>query len=244
MRTARSKNRIFVADDCDEDGGLSRRENAKTRLENLRQKRKEKEREMAMAVPPAPPKRQWLRPPMPSSLPPPQEVDMSGLEFLFEKRLRHSDVKDRGRVVIPKEFALKHFPEIQTKYGIFMYMDDVTTPKLWTFRFGFWSNNSGRVHVLEHACEFFAMHGLINGDFIMFYIDRRVGRFAIGSRKADVQNSVRDEHHDLAGATLMDELLSASSTSDGVGQSAVEDESLAYFPMELLDDDFFDLPKL
>ncbi|XP_073315153.1 B3 domain-containing transcription factor FUS3-like [Primulina huaijiensis] len=146
------------------------------RLETLRQKRKEREREMVV-LPAAPPKRQWLRPPVPSSLPPPREVDMSALEFLFEKRLRHSDVKDRGRVVIPKEFAVKHFPEIGSKEGIYMSMDDVTRPKLWTFRYGFWSNTSGRVHVLEHACEFFAMHGLQNGDFLMFYIDRQVGRF-------------------------------------------------------------------
>ncbi|CAI9099117.1 OLC1v1035888C1 [Oldenlandia corymbosa var. corymbosa] len=74
-----------------------------------------------------------------SSIHPPHhrdiEVNNTIMQFLFEKKLKHSDVKQEGRIIIPKAYAEKYLPKLESNLGHHMFMEDMVVDRIWMFRF-------------------------------------------------------------------------------------------------------------
>ncbi|KAL3511493.1 hypothetical protein ACH5RR_030894 [Cinchona calisaya] len=162
----------------------NQRANAIRRLQRLRMKRKVENEERLLVASPRSTRLHNI--PVPPT-PPAREVNASKMQFLFEKRLKYSDVKEEGRIVLPKAFAEKYMPALESKKGIYMFMDDMVAPKIWMFRYRYWPNNSSKVYVLENTGEFVKAYGLQAGDFIMVYKDNESQRFGIGTRKCEAK---------------------------------------------------------
>ncbi|KAI5679436.1 hypothetical protein M9H77_10386 [Catharanthus roseus] len=186
-----------------------RRANVMKRIEILRRRRRSREvaktgsssrrwRSARIPIPPTPPARvrllnlstkifyhlfQRLK-----------EVNPSTLNFLFEKRLKYSDVKPEGRIVIPKAAAEKFMPPLEAREGLHMFMDDKTEVKVWRFRYRFWPNNASKVYVLENTGEFARARRLQIGDFLMIYKDNEAERFVVGVRRA---RGAEDDNRDI-----------------------------------------------
>ncbi|CAD6228554.1 unnamed protein product [Miscanthus lutarioriparius] len=101
------------------------------------------------------------------------------LRFLLQKVLKQSDVGSLGRIVLPKKEAEVHLPELTTRDGISIPMEDIGTSRVWNTRYRFWPNNKSRMYLLENTGEFVRSNELQEGDFIVIYSDVKSGKYLI-----------------------------------------------------------------
>ncbi|WOK93395.1 AP2/ERF and B3 domain-containing protein [Canna indica] len=114
----------------------------------------------------------------------------SAREILFEKVVTPSDVGKLNRLVIPKQYAEKHFPlkrgTVMGCKGVLLNFEDATG-KVWRFRYSYW--NSSQSYVLTKGwIRFVKEKSLMAGDVVCFwrstrpekqlYIDRKPGAAA------------------------------------------------------------------
>ncbi|KAF5190619.1 B3 domain-containing transcription factor abi3 [Thalictrum thalictroides] len=59
------------------------------------------------------------------------------LRFLLQKELRQSDVGNLGRVVLPKRASEAFLPNLASKEGILISMDDIDGLRIWNFKYRF-----------------------------------------------------------------------------------------------------------
>ncbi|WOK91335.1 B3 domain-containing protein [Canna indica] len=108
---------------------------------------------------------------------------VAGLRFLLQKELRNSDVSQLGRIVLPKKEAEAHLPNLTSREGITINMDDLENLQVWTFKYRFWPNNRSRMYILENTGDYVKEHHLQLGDFIMIYKDDIKDRYVIRAKK-------------------------------------------------------------
>ncbi|XP_062208700.1 regulatory protein viviparous-1-like [Phragmites australis] len=101
------------------------------------------------------------------------------LRFLLQKVLKQSDVGSLGRIVLPKKEAETHLPELKTRDGISIPMEDIGTSRVWTMRYRFWPNNKSRMYLLENTGDFVRSNELQEGDFIVIYSDVKSRKYLI-----------------------------------------------------------------
>ncbi|CAI9770622.1 unnamed protein product [Fraxinus pennsylvanica] len=101
------------------------------------------------------------------------------LKFLLQKVLKQSDVGNLGRIVLPKKEAESHLPELESRDGISITMEDIGTSRVWNMRYRFWPNNKSRMYLLENTGDFVRVNGLQEGDFIVIYSDTKCGKYMI-----------------------------------------------------------------
>ncbi|XP_042491039.1 B3 domain-containing transcription factor ABI3-like isoform X2 [Macadamia integrifolia] len=106
------------------------------------------------------------------------KVQDMNLRFLLQKVLKQSDVGNLGRIVLPKE-AETHLPELESRDGISIPMEDIGTSRIWNMRYRFWPNNKSRMYLLENTGDFVRSNGLQEGDFIVIYSDVKCGKYLI-----------------------------------------------------------------
>nr|GFC65945.1 B3 domain-containing transcription factor ABI3-like isoform X1 [Tanacetum cinerariifolium] len=75
------------------------------------------------------------------------------LKFLLQKVLKQSDVGSLGRIVLPKKEAESHLPDLESRDGISIAMEDIGTSQVWNMRYSlrFWPNNKSRMYLLENT---------------------------------------------------------------------------------------------
>ncbi|WOG93554.1 hypothetical protein DCAR_0312840 [Daucus carota subsp. sativus] len=106
------------------------------------------------------------------------EVKDSISQFLFEKKLTHSDVKGQNRIIIPKAYAEQFFGEFaKLKTSARIFMDDMRTGKVWNFCFRSWQNGASRMYVLEGTGKYTLEKNVQVGDFIMLYKDSQTQKY-------------------------------------------------------------------
>ncbi|KAL3517769.1 hypothetical protein ACH5RR_020358 [Cinchona calisaya] len=103
----------------------------------------------------------------------------NNLKFLLQKVLKQSDVGNLGRIVLPKKEAETHLPELESRDGIPIAMEDIGTSRVWNMRYRFWPNNKSRMYLLENTGDFVRVNGLQEGDFIVIYSDMKSGKYLI-----------------------------------------------------------------
>ncbi|XP_073040618.1 B3 domain-containing transcription factor ABI3-like isoform X1 [Primulina eburnea] len=101
------------------------------------------------------------------------------LKFLMQKVLKQSDVGNLGRIVLPKKEAENHLPEIETRDGVTIAMEDIGASRVWNMRYRFWPNNKSRMYLLENTGDFVKANGLQEGDFIVIYLDTKCSKYMI-----------------------------------------------------------------
>ncbi|CAI9776633.1 unnamed protein product [Fraxinus pennsylvanica] len=101
------------------------------------------------------------------------------LKFLLQKVLKQSDVGNLGRIVLPKKEAETHLPELESRDGISISMEDIGSSRVWNMRYRFWPNNKSRMYLLENTGDFVRVNGLQEGDFIVIYSDTKCGKYMI-----------------------------------------------------------------
>ncbi|KZV36067.1 hypothetical protein F511_14081 [Dorcoceras hygrometricum] len=101
------------------------------------------------------------------------------LKFLMQKVLKQSDVGNLGRIVLPKKEAENHLPELDTRDGVTIAMEDIGASRVWNMRYRFWPNNKSRMYLLENTGDFVKVNGLQEGDFIVIYLDTKCGKYMI-----------------------------------------------------------------
>ncbi|XP_075493791.1 B3 domain-containing transcription factor ABI3-like isoform X1 [Primulina tabacum] len=101
------------------------------------------------------------------------------LKFLMQKVLKQSDVGNLGRIVLPKKEAENHLPELETRDGVTIAMEDIGASRVWNMRYRFWPNNKSRMYLLENTGDFVKVNGLQEGDFIVIYLDTKCGKYMI-----------------------------------------------------------------
>ncbi|XP_078149667.1 B3 domain-containing protein VP1-like [Carex rostrata] len=101
------------------------------------------------------------------------------MRFLLQKVLKQSDVGNLGRIVLPKKEAEIHMPELDSRDGITIPMEDIATSRVWNMRYRFWPNNKSRMYLLENTGDFVRCNGLEEGDFIVIYSDVKSGKYMI-----------------------------------------------------------------
>ncbi|KAJ4969513.1 hypothetical protein NE237_016214 [Protea cynaroides] len=57
------------------------------------------------------------------------------LRFLLQKVLKQSDVGTLGRIVLPKKEAEMHLPELESRDGISILVEDIGTSRIWNMRY-------------------------------------------------------------------------------------------------------------
>ncbi|KQK11144.1 B3 domain-containing protein VP1 [Brachypodium distachyon] len=120
------------------------------------------------------------------------------LRFLLQKVLKQSDVGSLGRIVLPKE-AETHLPELKTRDGISIPMEDIGTSRVWNMRYRFWPNNKSRMYLLENTGDFVRSNELQEGDFIVIYSDVK-GRYLIrGVKVRPVQDQAGKHKYGIPG---------------------------------------------
>ncbi|XP_049411117.1 B3 domain-containing transcription factor ABI3-like [Solanum stenotomum] len=101
------------------------------------------------------------------------------LKFLLQKVLKQSDVGNLGRIVLPKKEAESHLPQLETRDGISIAMEDIGTSRVWNMKYRFWPNNKSRMYLLENTGDFVLANGLQEGDFIVIYANIKCGKYLI-----------------------------------------------------------------
>ncbi|KAJ0453999.1 putative transcription factor B3-Domain family [Helianthus annuus] len=101
------------------------------------------------------------------------------LKFLLQKVLKQSDVGSLGRIVLPKKEAESHLPDLDSRDGVSIAMEDIGTSQVWNMRYRFWPNNKSRMYLLENTGDFVKANGLQEGDFIVIYSDVKCGKYLI-----------------------------------------------------------------
>ncbi|URD75009.1 B3 [Musa troglodytarum] len=84
----------------------------------------------------------------------------------------------------PDKEAEAHLPNLTSRDGIVMNMDDLENLQVWTFKYRFWPNNRSRMYILENTGDYVKEHHLELGDFIMIYKDDSKDRYVIRAKKA------------------------------------------------------------
>ncbi|KAI3806129.1 hypothetical protein L1987_22021 [Smallanthus sonchifolius] len=159
----------------------------------------------------------WSSPPSTSTLPPPpmdapQRPSSSdrqlkqissdklqglktekNLKFLLQKVLKQSDVGSLGRIVMPKKEAEIHLPDLDSRDGITIAMEDIGTSQVWNMRYRFWPNNKSRMYLLENTGDFVKANGLQEGDFIVLYSNVKCGKYLIRGVKVRQPASGKSE---------------------------------------------------
>ncbi|KAL7582124.1 B3 domain-containing transcription factor ABI3 isoform X1 [Lactuca sativa] len=117
------------------------------------------------------------------------------LKFLLQKVLKQSDVGSLGRIVLPKKEAESHLPDLDSRDGISIAMEDIGTSQVWNMRYSlrFWPNNKSRMYLLENTGDFVKANGLQEGDFIVLYSDVKCGKYLIRGVKVRQPASVKSE---------------------------------------------------
>jgi bifunctional DNA-binding transcriptional regulator/antitoxin component of YhaV-PrlF toxin-antitoxin module len=106
------------------------------------------------------------------------------LKLLVRKGLTVSDVGELGRIIVPKKDAESQcFPQIDTKEGRVLEMEDFTACKRWYFRFKYWINNKSRMYVLENTGDFIKFHCLKEHDTFVIYEDGCKKLIVCGQKK-------------------------------------------------------------
>ncbi|KAJ1691979.1 hypothetical protein LUZ63_016134 [Rhynchospora breviuscula] len=119
------------------------------------------------------------------------------LRFLLQKVLKQSDVGSLGRIVLPKKEAEVHLPELDSRDGITIPMEDIGTSRIWNMRYRFWPNNKSRMYLLENTGDFVRSNGLEEGDFIVIYSDVKSGKYMIrGVKVKQPQEKGREKVED------------------------------------------------
>ncbi|WVZ67701.1 hypothetical protein U9M48_016745 [Paspalum notatum var. saurae] len=119
------------------------------------------------------------------------------LRLLLQKVLKQSDVGSLGRIVLPKKEAEVHLPELKTRDGIPIPMEDIGTSRVWNMRYRFWPNNKSRMYLLENTGDFVRSNELQEGDFIVIYSDVKSGKYLI--RGVKVRQSQQEPGSSAAG---------------------------------------------
>nr|GMD73121.1 B3 domain-containing transcription factor ABI3-like [Ipomoea batatas] len=114
------------------------------------------------------------------------------LKFLLQKVLKQSDVGSLGRIVLPKKEAETQLPELESRDGISIAMEDIGTSRVWNMKYRFWPNNKSRMYLLENTGDFVRANGLQEGDFIVIYADMKCGKYLIRGVKVR-QHGARSE---------------------------------------------------
>ncbi|CAA3031830.1 B3 domain-containing transcription factor ABI3-like [Olea europaea subsp. europaea] len=129
------------------------------------------------------------------------------LKFLLQKVLKQSDVGNLGRIVLPKKEAESHLPELESRDGISIALEDIGTSRVWNMRYRFWPNNKSRMYLLENTGDFVRVNGLQEGDFIVIYSDTKCGKYMIRGvkvrqpgMKLEVKKPTRRNTRNLCGA--------------------------------------------
>ncbi|XP_063946165.1 B3 domain-containing protein LFL1 [Daucus carota subsp. sativus] len=126
-----------------------------------------------------------------------QEVKDSISQFLFEKKLTHSDVKGQNRIIIPKAYAEQFFGEFaKLKTSARIFMDDMRTGKVWNFCFRSWQNGASRMYVLEGTGKYTLEKNVQVGDFIMLYKDSQTQKYRISTRKKAEEGGIYQPEQD------------------------------------------------
>ncbi|KAG9149511.1 hypothetical protein Leryth_014291 [Lithospermum erythrorhizon] len=107
------------------------------------------------------------------------------LKFLLQKVLKQSDVGNLGRIVLPKKEAELHLPELESRDGIGIALEDIGTSRIWNMRY--------RMYLLENTGEFVRTNGLREGDFIVLYSDTKCGKYMIRGVKVRQQQGLKPE---------------------------------------------------
>ena len=94
------------------------------------------------------------------------------MEFLFSKILTPSDVGKLNRLLIPRQFAEKYFPQISKtksdRNDPILTFEDSSTGLIWHFRFSLWCSST--TYVLTKGWPTFIKDKkLNNGDIVSFY---------------------------------------------------------------------------
>ncbi|MCD7465584.1 manganese peroxidase [Datura stramonium] len=105
------------------------------------------------------------------------------LKFLLQKMLKQSDVGNLGRIVLPKREAESHLPELVSRDGISIAMEDIGTSRVWNMKYRFWPNNKSTMYLLENTGDFVRANGLQEGDFIVIYADTKCGKYGVKVRQ-------------------------------------------------------------
>lgn len=90
-----------------------------------------------------------------------------GCTPLFQKELTPSDVGKLNRLVIPKRYALKHFPSVPHHGDSLEFYDRAMT--LWKFRYCYWKSSQSFVFTRGWN-RFVKAKGLRSNDTIAFYM--------------------------------------------------------------------------
>ncbi|KAI3457781.1 hypothetical protein Pfo_014444 [Paulownia fortunei] len=162
-------------------------------------------------------------------LPPPREIDISKLCYLFKKQLKNSDVGGLRRMVLPKRDAEAHLPVLEAKDGIPISMLDMDGIHEWWFKFRYWPNNSSRMYVLESTGDFVYTHGLVPDDYILVYQNIEDGRYVIEARKKEEYDAPRIFNDLVINESTTDLTLPALPALDGT-------ETLYGYDTTFLDD--------
>ncbi|KAL0435511.1 UNVERIFIED_CONTAM: B3 domain-containing transcription factor ABI3 [Sesamum radiatum] len=85
------------------------------------------------------------------------------LKFLLQKVLKQSDVGNLGRIVLPKKEAESHLPELESRDGISIAMEDIGTSRVWNMRY-------------RRFCE---SQWAARGRFHVIYSDTKCGKYMI-----------------------------------------------------------------
>ncbi|KAK4366163.1 hypothetical protein RND71_014043 [Anisodus tanguticus] len=101
------------------------------------------------------------------------------LKFLLQKVLKQSDVGNLGRIVLPKKEAESHLPQLESRDGITIAMEDIGISRVWNMKYRFWPNNKSRMYLLENTGDFVRANGLQEGDFIVIYANTKCGKYLI-----------------------------------------------------------------
>uniref|UniRef100_A0A0D9V9D1 TF-B3 domain-containing protein n=1 Tax=Leersia perrieri TaxID=77586 RepID=A0A0D9V9D1_9ORYZ len=120
------------------------------------------------------------------------------LRFLLQKVLKQSDVGSLGRIVLPKKEAEIHMPELKTRDGITIPMEDIGTSQVWNMKYRFWPNNKSRMYLLENTGDFVRSNELQEGDFIVIYSDIKSGKYLI--RGVKVRRAPQEQGNNSSGA--------------------------------------------
>ncbi|KAK4376215.1 hypothetical protein RND71_006892 [Anisodus tanguticus] len=135
------------------------------------------------------------------------------LKFLLQKVLKQSDVGNLGRIVLPKKEAESHLPQLESRDGVSIAMEDIGTSRVWNMKY---SNFILHIFPILEG-DFVRANGLLEGDFIVIYADMKCGKYLIRGVKVR-QNGPKSEGKKPAKKNLR-KLSAAAISSSPVAQA-------------------------
>ncbi|CAN0875935.1 B3 domain-containing transcription factor FUS3 [Linum grandiflorum] len=193
-----------------------------------------------------------VQPPPP---PPAREIDPRSLRFLFQKKLKNSDVSSLRRMVLPKKAAETHLPVLESKEGIPITMYDLDGSHLWSFKYRYWPNNNSRMYVLEKTAVFVCVFFLIHHVHTSINHSDNMGQVIQARKASDEENIFADimksDHillQDLAkpnSALYYDHLETSTSAAAASFSSFIYDSTTTFSndsPLDFLGGSFTNFP--